>query len=105
MFSSLSGLTEILTTFIREPVTPLGNAIHDAIYANSYNSGNFQRVSFVMYTNLRWQITDMVLSTNDPDALDEVWFVLAKAMGSSNNSEIRTALKWVVAGWLYSQAC
>ena len=44
MFSSLSGLTEKLTSFIREPVTPLGNAVHDAIYANSYNNGNYQRV-------------------------------------------------------------
>ncbi len=36
----------------------------------------------------------MVLSTNDPDALDEVWFVLGRAFGSNNNSEIRTALKY-----------
>lgn len=36
----------------------------------------------------------MVLSTNDPDALEEVWFVLSKAMGSSSNDEIRTALKY-----------
>lgn len=36
----------------------------------------------------------MVLSCSDPDALEEVWFVLAKAMGSSKNDEIRSALKY-----------
>ena len=39
----------------------------------------------------------MVLSTNDPDALEEVWFVLSKAMGSSSNDEIRNALKYAPA--------
>ncbi|KAK8820549.1 hypothetical protein WA577_006609 [Blastocystis sp. JDR] len=81
MFSGLTGLADKFTSFIREPVTPLGNAVHDAIYANPYGKPNLQK------------ITDMVLSTNDPDALEEVWFVLSKAMGSSSNDEIRTALK------------
>ena len=94
MFSSLSGLTEKLTSFIREPVTPLGNAVHDAIYANSYNNGNYQRVFVFIEGDVIVQLTDMVLSTNDPDALDEVWFVLGIAFGSNNNSEIRTALKY-----------
>ena len=94
MFSSLSGLTEKLTSFIREPVTPLGNAVHDAIYANSYNNGNYQRVFVFIEGDVIVQLTDMVLSTNDPDALDEVWFVLGRAFGSNNNSEIRTALKY-----------
>ena len=47
----------------------------------------------------------MVLSTSDPDALDEVWFVLSKALGSSNNSDIRQSLKYpparrsLFSGW------
>ena len=36
----------------------------------------------------------MVLSCSDPDALEEVWFVLSKAMDSSKNEEIRSALKY-----------
>ena len=43
----------------------------------------------------------MVLSTSDPDALEEVWFVLSKAMGSSNNAEIRRALKYGVCFLTY----
>lgn len=44
----------------------------------------------------------MVLSTNDPDAHEEVWFVLSKAMGSNNNEEIRNALKY---GFLIRVIC
>lgn len=47
----------------------------------------------------------MVLSTNDSDALDEVWFVLSKAIGSGSNSEIRSALKYVSLFLAYRQNC
>lgn len=47
----------------------------------------------------------MVLSTNDSDALDEVWFVLSKAIGSGSNSEIRSALKYVSPFLAYRQNC
>lgn len=33
LFSGLSGLTDKITSFIREPVSSLGNAINDAINA------------------------------------------------------------------------
>ena len=38
----------------------------------------------------------MVLSCSDPDALEEVWFVLSKALDSSKNEEIRSALKYML---------
>ena len=44
MFSGLTGLADKFTSFIREPVTPLGNAVHDAIYANPYGKPNLQKV-------------------------------------------------------------
>ena len=44
MFSGLTGIADKFTSFIREPVTPLGNAVHDAIYANPYGSPNLQKV-------------------------------------------------------------
>lgn len=44
MFSSLSGIADKFSSFIREPVTPLGTSVHDAIYANSYKTPNYQKV-------------------------------------------------------------
>ena len=95
MFSGLTGLADKLSSLIREPVTPLGNAVHDCIYASGYGTSQFQKVFNLFYFYLTLQITDMVLSTSDPDALDEVWFVLSKALGSSNNSDIRQSLKYL----------
>ena len=96
MFSGLTSLADKFTTLIREPVTPLGNAVHDAIYASGYSTSQFQKVFGLGILRITFQITDMVLSTSDPDALDEVWFVFSKAMGSSNNSDIRQALKYLL---------
>ena len=48
MFSSLSGIADKFSSFIREPVTPLGTSIHDAIYANSYGSPNYQKVNVLV---------------------------------------------------------
>ena len=44
MFAGLSGIADKFSSFIREPVTPLGTSIHDAIYATSYGSPNYQKV-------------------------------------------------------------
>lgn len=44
MFSGLTSLADKFTTLIREPVTPLGNAVHDAIYASGYSTSQFQKV-------------------------------------------------------------
>ncbi|KAK8789807.1 hypothetical protein WA158_006587 [Blastocystis sp. Blastoise] len=83
LFSGLSGLTDKITSFIREPVSSLGNAINDAINA-SYGT-----VSSDKYL----KFADMVNSTNDPEILEEVWFVLAKGIGNSVNSCVRTTMQ------------
>ena len=51
MFASLTGIADKFSSFIREPVTPLGNCVHDTIYATSYGSSNYQKVG--LFLNMR----------------------------------------------------
>ena len=83
LFSGLSGLTDKITSFIREPVSSLGNAINDAINA-TYG---------VVSTDKYMRFADMVNATSDPEVLEEVWFVLAKGIGSSTNSTVRITMQ------------
>lgn len=48
MFSGLTGLADKLSSLIREPVTPLGNAVHDCIYASGYGTSQFQKVFAIL---------------------------------------------------------
>ena len=48
MFASLTGIADKFSSFIREPVTPLGNSVHDTIYATSYGSSNYQKVGLLI---------------------------------------------------------
>lgn len=50
MFSGLTGLADKLSSLIREPVTPLGNAVHDCIYASGYGTSQFQKVFVLLYS-------------------------------------------------------
>lgn len=52
MFSGLSGIADRFSSFIREPVTPLGTSVHDAIYASSYGSPNYQKVLYLIFNSL-----------------------------------------------------
>ena len=55
MFAGLSGIADKFSSFIREPVTPLGTSIHDAIYATSYGSPNYQKV-FLLFIVITYEI-------------------------------------------------
>ena len=55
MLAGLSGIADKFSSFIREPVTPLGTSIHDAIYATSYGSPNYQKV-FLLFIVMAYEI-------------------------------------------------
>lgn len=48
MFASLTGIADKFSSFIREPVTPLGNCVHDTIYTTSYGNSNYKKVCLLI---------------------------------------------------------
>lgn len=43
----------------------------------------------------------MVNATSDPEVLEEVWFVLAKGIGSSTNSTVRITMQYLARSLLF----
>lgn len=76
-----AGFIDRFTTVMREPMYALGNALSDIIYAPKEDRSAFPA------------IVAKVNKTEDASVLEEVWFVLAKAIDTSNNDYVMRALE------------